>query len=54
MVITYRSTTETLNLIIIAKELNYVSEEDYDRIRKVIEKITNKINSLRNYYLSKK
>lgn len=44
---------ETLNHLIIAKDLNYISEENYLSCREKIEKICNPINSLKKYYLSK-
>ena len=51
MQIAYASMMEVLNHIIIAKDLQMISEEDYTSLRLDIEKITNKLNSLRNYYL---
>jgi hypothetical protein len=44
---------ETLNHLIISKDLNYVSEIEYVESREKIEKICNQINSLKKYYLSK-
>ena len=52
--IAYSSTMEVLNQLIISKELNFIHEEDYIRIRKQISKITNMLNSLRNAQLNKK
>jgi four helix bundle protein len=44
---------ETLNHLIISKDLNYVTEDEYLGYREKIEKIYNQINSLKKYYLSK-
>lgn len=49
--ISYSSTMEVLNQLIISKELNYISENDYIFVRRKIEKITNMLNSLRNSQL---
>jgi four helix bundle protein len=46
----FTSATEVINQIIIVKELNFINEQDYLDIRKQISKITNMLNSLRNYY----
>ncbi len=51
MTIAYSSTLELLNQAIISKELDFISNENYLNIRKDIESITNKINSLRNHFL---
>ena len=53
LTISYSSAMETLNHLIIAKELQYLSCEDYVSCRERIEKIGNQINSLKKYYLSK-
>ena len=37
----------------IAFELNYVESEQYTKMRKFAEEISNKINALRNYQLNK-
>jgi four helix bundle protein len=52
LTISYSSAMETLNHIIIAKDLNYISEDEYISCREKIEKICNQINSLRKYYLT--
>lgn len=44
---------EILCQIIIARELNYINDEDYYKLRKKIEPISFKINSLRKYQLKK-
>ena len=46
--ISYSSLMEVLNQIIIAKDLNFINEDDYEIVRKSIEKIANKLNALRN------
>jgi four helix bundle protein len=46
--ISYGSAIEVLNQLIISKDLEYVSENDYSRIRKQIEEITIKLNNLYN------
>ena len=49
--ISYSSLMEVLNQLIIAKELDYVSQESYISIRIQIEKVANKLNALRNSQL---
>ena len=51
MTIAYSSALELLNQAIISKELDFITEESYNKIRTDIESITNKINSLRNHFL---
>lgn len=53
LTISYSSAMETLNHLIISKDLKYLSENDYTQSREKIEKICNQINSLKKYYLSK-
>jgi hypothetical protein len=43
---------ETLNHLIISKDLHYLYEEDYLICREKLEKICNQINNLKKYYLS--
>ena len=50
--ISYPSAMETLNHLIICKDLDYLSEEDYLICREKLEKICNQINNLKKYYLS--
>lgn len=45
--IAYSSLMETLNHLIIAKELNYISESDYLILRKQIEEIGRMLNALK-------
>lgn len=51
MTIAYSSSLELLNQTIIARELQFISEESYKNIRFEIESITNKINALRNHFI---
>lgn len=51
MTMAYSSALELLNQAIIAKELNFFSEENYKIIRFEVESITNKINALRNHFI---
>lgn len=50
MTIAFTSATKVLNQIIIAKELNFITEEDYITTREKISKITNMLNSLRKHF----
>lgn len=52
LTVAYSSAMETLNHLIIAKELQYLSEENYLNCREQLEKICNQINSLKKYFLS--
>lgn len=49
----FSSLMEVLNQIIIAKDLNFFKELDYQKTRTEIEKISNKLNALRNAQLNK-
>jgi len=49
----FSSLVEVLNQVIITKELNFISESDYQNIRTEIEKISNKLNALRKSQLNK-
>jgi len=51
--IAYSCLMETLNQIIIAKELGYILDEDYSILRIQIEKVSNKLNALRNSQINK-
>ena len=46
--IAYSSLMELLNQVIIAEELNYIRKSIYQEIRDQIQKVSNKINALRN------
>lgn len=50
--ISFSSTMEVLNQLIISRELNYISEKDYILFRKKLEKITNMLNALRKSQLN--
>lgn len=50
--IAFSSAMELLNQLIISKELNFISENDYILARQKLEKITNMLNSLRNKQLN--
>lgn len=49
----FSSLMEVLNQLIIAKELNFIDENEYLSIRTEIEKISNKLNALRKSQLNK-
>ena len=51
--LSFSSTMEVLDQILIAKELEYLSEEKYFEIRKKISKITNMLNSLRESQINR-
>lgn len=51
--ISYGSIMECLNLLIISYDLNYISETDYNDLRKDIEIITQKLSNLRRYQLDR-
>ena len=44
--ISYSSALELLNQVIIANDLNFLTEDDYQRWRALIEELTNKISAL--------
>ena len=50
--LSFSSLMEVLNQLIISKELNYISESDYQNLRVQIEKISNKLNALRKSQLN--
>ena len=52
--IAYGSMMEIVCQLIISKELGYLSQNDYDLLRKKAEEITNKLNALRRYQINKK
>jgi len=52
LTISYSSAMETLNHLILSKDLNYISEQEYIQCREKLEKICNQINNLKKYYLS--
>ena len=50
LTISYSSAMETLNHLIISKDLEYLSNEDYLSCRQKLEKISNQINALKKHY----
>ena len=50
--IAFSSTMEVLNLLILAKDLDYINEEVYSTIRPDVEKLANKINALKQSQLA--
>ncbi len=50
--LSFSSLMEVLNQIIIARELNYIEENNYQLLRSEIEKISNMLNALRNSQLN--
>ena len=51
--IAFGSTVEVLNQLILSFELNFISENDYLKLRLDIESVTNKLNGLRKFQISK-
>lgn len=47
--ISFSSAVEVLNQLILAVELGFLTNENYQNLRVRLESITNKLNSLRNY-----
>lgn len=50
--ISFSSTMEVLNQLIISKKLNFIMEDDDVMVRNKIEKITNMLNALRNHQIN--
>lgn len=50
--LSFSSLMEILNQIIIARELNFIEENNYQILRTEIEKISNKLNALRKAQLN--
>jgi len=50
--ISYSSLMEVLNQIILAKELGFLQENEYNNLRENIEKVANKLNALRKSQLN--
>jgi four helix bundle protein len=48
----FSSAMEVLNQLIISKELEFITENDYLQLREQLSKITNKLNSLRRSQLN--
>jgi four helix bundle protein len=49
--IAYSSLMETLNLLIFSLEMDWINKENYQDLRQDIEKLANKLNSLRKSQL---
>ena len=49
----FSSAVEVLNQLIISFELDYISEDDYLKLRETLESITNKLNALRKNQIDK-
>ncbi|WP_309607856.1 four helix bundle protein [Flavobacterium sp.] len=49
----FSSAVEVLNQLIICFELNFISENEYLKLRRDLESITNKLNALRNYQITR-
>ncbi len=47
--ISFGSSVEVLNQLILALELGFIAMDTYQNLRKQLESITNKLNSLRNH-----
>ena len=50
--ISYGSAIELLNQLILSFDLEFIDQHQYNQIRLQVEKITNKLNSLRNSQLN--
>ena len=49
----FGSAVEVINQLILSFELNFISEFDYNKLREELESVTNKLNSLRTFQISK-
>jgi len=49
----FGSAVEVINQLILSFELNFISEFDYNKLREALESVTNKLNSLRTFQISK-
>lgn len=50
--ISFSSTMEVLNHLILSKELQFISEQEYLKVREQIQKISNMLNALRKAQLN--
>lgn len=50
--ISYSSLMEVLNQLILAKELGFLQDKEYNTLRENIEKVANKLNALRKSQLN--
>lgn len=48
----FSSLMEVLNQLILSKELNFIAEKDYEKLREDINKISNMLNALRKSQLN--
>lgn len=48
----FSSLMEVLNQLILSKELNFIAEKDYEKLREHIYKISNMLNALRKSQLN--
>ena len=49
----FSSAVEVLNQLIICFEIEFISENEYSKLRGDLESITNKLNALRTYQANK-
>ena len=49
----FGSSLEVINQLILSFELNFITENDYLKLRQDIESVTNKLNGLRTFQFSK-
>ncbi|WP_298520270.1 four helix bundle protein [uncultured Kordia sp.] len=52
MIIAFSSAVEVVNQLIISHELDFITQKQYQDLRKQLESITNKLNALRKYQIS--
>jgi four helix bundle protein len=52
MIIAYSSLMELLNQTITSLDLKYINDDQYNEIRKQIEKVSNKLSALTKYFKS--
>ncbi|MBI5542172.1 MAG: four helix bundle protein [Bacteroidia bacterium] len=50
--ISYGSLMEVVSILVISKELKFVEESDYDKLRTIIEELSNKLIALKNNHNS--
>ena len=49
----FGSSVEVINQLILSFELNFINELDYQKLREALESVTNKLNGLCTFQLSK-
>ncbi len=52
MTIAFSSAVEVINQLIISLELEFITQKQYQTLRKQLESITNKLNALRKYQMN--